>query len=220
MTDIETPMSVQLDRASIQDAVREASVRATIGGSGELTITEDVKNIQKRLPILTEKSNIDLSKFIMHLGDVDQPSLPPTIGPIQTGYITFNNGVPVGGYASIELHSDGTCLFSGHFHDSGAPSYNVEFVWVFVDSGGVAYTFSASGHMNGTFESGSRDYNWTNSTNSPDVRNNWAKLVAGYRWKWNAHVGWDVQAAVDAAVNALKAAGAVIGAVVAIVALV
>jgi hypothetical protein len=218
MTDTETPVSIQLDRSTIQDAVAQASVRATIGGSGELTTLDDVQHIQNRLPILKEKSNIDLSKYLQY---VQKPAaLPPTIGPIQTGYITFNNGVPVGGYASIELHQDGTCLFNGHFHDSGAPSYNVEFVWVFVDSGGVAYTFSASGHMAGTFQSGSRDYNWTTSTNSPDVRNNWAKLIAGYRWQWNAHVGWDVQAAIDSAVQALKAAGAVIGAVVAIVALV
>jgi hypothetical protein len=43
-------------------------------------------------------------------------------------------------------------------------------------------------------------------------------LCAGYTWRWSAYVNWDVQKAVDDVVNALKVAGTVIAAVVAVVA--
>jgi hypothetical protein len=46
-----------------------------------------------------------------------------------SGYITFNNGVPVGGYSHLTLYMDGTYMFTGHFHDSGATEYNMNLVW-------------------------------------------------------------------------------------------
>ncbi len=151
------------------------------------------------------------------------PPSPPqvtTLGPFTTNYIAFDNGVPVGGSASLALHSDGTYSFNGNFHDSGAPSYNVEFSWVIVGASGTAYSFTVSGHMAGTFESGSRDYGWTTSDKNSDIAIHWAELVSGYTWRWQAYVNWNVQSAVDSVVSALKAAGTIIAAVVAVVALV
>ncbi|GCE28868.1 hypothetical protein KDA_43520 [Dictyobacter alpinus] len=142
------------------------------------------------------------------------------LGPFNTNYIAFDNGVPVGGSASLTLHSDGTYSFNGSFHDSGAPSYNVEFSWVIVGAAGTAYSFTASGHMAGTFESGSRDCIWTQSNRNDDIALHWDELTSGYTWRWQAYVNWNVQSAVDSLVSALKAAGTVIATVVAVVAVV
>ena len=147
-----------------------------------------------------------------------QPTLPTQLGPFNSGTITFDNGVPVGGWMTLALFEDGTYSFSGHFHDSGAPSYDVDAVWVIVSSSGKAFTFEVKGHMNGTFESGSRDYDFAQNGQNDQLKDAWADLCAGYTWRWSAYVNWDVQAAVDDVVNALKVAGTVIGVVVAVVA--
>ena len=150
------------------------------------------------------------------------PPVPPQVtilGPFNTNYIAFPEGIPVGGSVSLTLHSDGTYSFNGSFHDSGAPSYNVEFSWVIVGSSGTAYSFTASGHMAGTFQSGSRDCLWTKSEQNNDIAVHWAELVNGYTWRWQAYVNWDVQAAVDSLVSALKTAGTIITTVIAVVAI-
>jgi hypothetical protein len=140
------------------------------------------------------------------------------LGAFQTGYITFDGGVPVGGWASLTLYQDGSYTFSGSFHDSGAPSYNDDFGWVVIDSAGTAYTFEHKGHMAGTFEAGSRDDSWTDTGRNDAIANGWAALCQGYTWRWDVYINWNIPAAVDAIVNALKTAGTVIAVVVAIVA--
>jgi hypothetical protein len=147
-----------------------------------------------------------------------QPTLPTQLGPFNSGTITFDNGVPVGGWMTLALFEDGTYSFSGHFHDSGAPSYDIDAVWVIVSSSGKAFTFEVKGTMYGTFDSGSRDYDFAQNGQNDQLKEAWADLCAGYTYRWSAYVNWDVQAAVDDVVNALKVAGTVIGVVVAVVA--
>jgi hypothetical protein len=147
------------------------------------------------------------------------PPVPTQIGPLQAS-LNFPGDTPVGGSASLALFQDGTYAFNGNFHDSGAPSYNLDFAWVIVSASGRAYSFTKQGHMAGTFESGSRDCLWTAQGTNADLAANWGDLTMGYHWRCTAGVNWDVQAAVDAVVNALKVAGTVISAVVAVVALV
>jgi hypothetical protein len=146
------------------------------------------------------------------------PPLPTQLGPFNSGTITFDNGVPVGGWMTLALFEDGTYSFSGHFHDSGFPSYDVDAVWVIVSSSGKAFTFEVKGEMYGTVDSGSRDYDFAQNGQNDQLKEAWADLCAGYTWRWSAYVNWDVQAAVNDVVNALKVAGTVIAAVVAVVA--
>lgn len=146
-----------------------------------------------------------------------KPQYPPQLGAFNTGYITFDGGCPVGGWATLTLYEDGSCTFSGSFHDSGAPSYNDDFGWVIVDAAGTAYTFSHQGHLAGTFEPGSRDDSWTTSGKNAAIANGWANLCKQWTYHWVAGVNWDVQAAINSAVTALKDVGTVVAAVVAIV---
>jgi hypothetical protein len=117
-----------------------------------------------------------------------------TYGPLDTGYITFDNGVPVGGYAQLTLHQDGSYLFGGHFHVSGAPSYNTAFAFVVWDARGTAYTFSHTGRVHGTLEPGSRDDDWVIRGTNPALAAGWADLWANGapRSQWNAKVDLDL----------------------------
>lgn len=147
------------------------------------------------------------------------PTPPPVtqLGPFNTGSIVFNGGVPVGGWAQLIVRSDGSYTFTGHYHDSGATSYNVQFAWAIADGNGRAYTFRANGHCAGTFESGSRDFDWNNSGTNPELAAHFGDLNAQYHWHWNASANWDIGALVDSVIAAVKAAGVVVSTIVAIV---
>ena len=93
--------------------------------------------------------------------------------------IVFGGGVPVGGNAHLTIRQDGSYTFSGHFHDSGATEYNVALVWAVKDSQNMVYTFQHTGHVSGTFESGSRDDNWTVDSRNDNVASHWANIAAG-----------------------------------------
>jgi hypothetical protein len=147
------------------------------------------------------------------------PPLPTQLGPFNTGVITFDNGVPVGGWMSLAIFQDGSYSFTGHFRDSGFPSYDVDGVWVIVSTSGKAFTFEVKGSTHGTLEAGSRNYDFAENGKNDAIREAWPDLCDGYHWRWSAYVNWNVQAAVDDVVSALKSAGAVIGAVVAVVAI-
>ena len=152
------------------------------------------------------------------------PPPPPapqvtTLGPFNTNYIAFPDGIAAGGSASLTLHSDGTYSFNGYFHDSGGASYNIEFSWVIVGALGTAYSFTASGHMAGTFESGSRDCIWTKPDRNDAIAAHWDELVQGYASRWQASIDWDVQAAINSLLSALKTAGTIITTVIAVVAI-
>lgn len=92
--------------------------------------------------------------------------------------IAFDNGVPVGGWSHLTIRQDGTYTFTGHFHDSGATEYNMTEAWAVKDSADKAYTFAHAGHVSGTFESGSRDDDWSVDGQNNAISQNWDKIVA------------------------------------------
>jgi hypothetical protein len=147
------------------------------------------------------------------------PQPPPLteLGPFNTGSIVFNGGVPVGGWSSLTLRSDGTFTFDGHYHVSGAPSYNVQLAWAIADGEGTVYTFVKNGHVAGTFESGSRDFDWHDSGTNAKLAAGFGNLANRYHWQWHAAANWDVSALLDSVIAAVKAAGFVVSTVVAIV---
>ena len=149
-------------------------------------------------------------------GQFSTPALPGQLD-WDSGYITFSNGVAVGGYSHLTLFVDGTYMFTGHFHDSGSAEYNMSLVWAVVNSQNNAYTFTTSGHVAGTFESGSRDYNWSNNAQNDLIKQNWASIVAGNYAVWQAKAGGDLTNLVNSIISAISAAEAVIEDVIEIV---
>jgi len=109
--------------------------------------------------------------------------------------IVFGGGVPVGGWANLTVYPDGSYNFSGHFHVSGATSYNVGIVMAISDptGAGTAFVFSDKGHVAGTFEPGSRDYDFNQSGNNPAIKNAWNNMMQhGYGWGWSSNASWDL----------------------------
>lgn len=93
--------------------------------------------------------------------------------------IEFREGIAAGGSAHLTFRQDGSYTFFGHFHDSGSIEYNVSMVWAVKDSQNYAYTIPHSAHINGTFESGSRDDDWRIDSHHDSIANNWVSLAAG-----------------------------------------
>jgi hypothetical protein len=148
-----------------------------------------------------------------------EPDLPDSLS-FTTGTISFSGGTPVGGWSNLNLYKNGKYEFSGHFHDSGAPSYDAGVGWVVVGIDGTAFSFVAKVHLNGTFEAGSRNGDWFQSGNNQQIADHWKDLTTSWHYRWQADVNWDYGIIIKQIEDGLKVAGTVIGAIVAVVALV
>jgi hypothetical protein len=122
--------------------------------------------------------------------------------------LTFDGGVPVGGFAHLSLFKSGNCRFTGHFHDSGGTEYNMAVVVTVKDSAGMLYTIPHQGHVSGTFQPGSRDDDWDISVQDDRVANRWSFLAAGSTAHLNKDAHGDL---VNLTNTAIGAAGLVIG---------
>ena len=139
---------------------------------------------------------------------------PPGNITLQSGPIVFDNGVPVGGWSNLTIQPDGSYVFEGHLHDSGFPSYNGAVVWAVKDNlTNTAYTFGSSGHMAGTIESGSRDWNWNVQETSAALQNGFDNFGDGWQWHMEAQVNADWNSVVSAALSAVGLVGTVVGVV-------
>ncbi|MGW2552958.1 hypothetical protein [Streptomyces sp. NPDC001635] len=114
--------------------------------------------------------------------------------------IRFSGGVPVGGWSTLTLHSNGTYNWSGHVRNSGAPGYNFSEACVVRFHTGETYIFDVRGTMGGVF-GGSRDFNWQKDGKLRTLPTVWDK-ASGYRascsWRSSLDVGGAIQSAKDA----------------------
>jgi hypothetical protein len=216
-----------------QHADFQASMQALAGGEQHFRLAAPPSNVSavrelKRRGIgeaITKERLDRASQFArvrerLEIPAPPRPPLPFQLGPWTTGPIVFGNGVPVGGNASLALFQDGTYAFNGHFHDSGASSYNIEFAWLVVSGSGRAFTFSFTGHTAGTFQAGSRDADWNQQGKCDNIAAFWGELSSDWSYRWNAGANWDVQAVVDGLIKAAETVGTIISSVEKVVALV
>lgn len=105
--------------------------------------------------------------------------------------INFDDGVPVGGHCHVTMWADGRTKFTGHFHDSGWPSYDMTLILEVTDADDNKYAFYKSGRLHGTPDLGSRNLDWDIKGTDPLVAANWDALVARHEWKCHAHAGSD-----------------------------
>jgi hypothetical protein len=135
-----------------------------------------------------------------------------TLGQLQfdCDHITFPDPTPVGGYMHLTIREDGSYTFTGHFRDSGFPSYDVALVYVVKDSQNHVYTFSTKGHMAGTLESGSRNYDWGDNGQNADIAKNWAALAKGSTGNGRARTSLDLGPIVNDIKQAIGAVSKVI----------
>jgi hypothetical protein len=191
----------ELFLATYLDLVRLGHARNMIGAGQSIFRVAGQFEVAREL--------IDLWRYVK---PQEPPPPPPQLDKIEldTGYITFGGGVPVGGYSHLSLFPDGAYSFTGHFHDSGWPSYDTSLVWAVGSASGSVFTFSHKGRVHGTGESGSRDDDWGDSGTNPAIAAAWADLSAGYSYQWRAGVNIDIGAIADSAVKAIGAVATVI----------
>jgi hypothetical protein len=125
---------------------------------------------------------------------------------INTGTISFANPIPVGGWGNLSLFPNGLTHTAGHFHDSGTPSYNVAIGFLVVSNDGIPIQLTRSGRMHGTFESGSRDFDWSDDPRSDALQTAWSHFASGYKWAWHAQVNLDFGALLDTLKQAVDTA--------------
>jgi hypothetical protein len=140
--------------------------------------------------------------------------LPPQLD-FDWNPIVFGGGVPVGGWSHLTLRQDGTYTFSGHFHDSGGLEYNMALVWGVKDSQNKLYTFEHRGHVSGTFESGSRDDDWSVDGQNDSIAQNWANIVAADFASGRADASGDLTNLVNELIGAVGLVLAVVAIVIA-----
>lgn len=139
-----------------------------------------------------------------------EPRLPrmDSIG-YTTGRIVMPNGVPVGGESQITVHKGGAYNFTGHFHNSGFPSYNLSFGWALRDSKGQVYVFVKEGRLHGTIEPGSRDLDWGESGTNPALGAGWSDLESGFDIAYHYDVDVDWTIFIKPLIDAVAAAGSI-----------
>ncbi|MEI1376575.1 hypothetical protein PQG02_18960 [Nostoc sp. UHCC 0926] len=176
-------------------------------------------SIIKSFELLNTRSYHDISRIPNDLlapspsAPLPHPPPDPLLPNIEldTGTISFNNGVPVGGHAHLSLFADGAYSFTGNFHDSGATSYDTSLVFALKDNvHGSVFTFSHTGRTHGTFEAGSRDDNWGVSGTNPALAAAWGGISSSYSSSWNAGANLDLGGILDGAIKAVGLAGAVV----------
>jgi hypothetical protein len=149
-----------------------------------------------------------------HWDVVDLGPLPTSI-TFDDNSIVFPTGTPVGGFTHLTLRQDGSYTFSGHFHDSGADEFNVGLVAAVKDLQNRAYTFQTSGHVAGTFEPGSRDFDWNISDRNDTIARNWSDLAIGAKFAREAQASPDFVNLTNSVIGAL---GLVVGVVAIVIA--
>lgn len=139
----------------------------------------------------------------------------PSVLDFNFSPIVFGSGVAAGGNAHLTIRQDGTFTFSGHFHDSGSLEFNTALAWAVKDAQNQVYTFQHAGHIAGTFESGSRDDNWTIDSRNDQIAENWASLGASAIGTARAAVDADLVNLTNALIGAAGLVTGVIGIVAA-----
>jgi hypothetical protein len=160
------------------DAARENTASTSVGAARENTASTSAdaarENQVERLP-----PGGDLAARAM------APSPPASLQA--SAPLTFDEDIAVDGWTSLTLYPNGAYNFSGHLHASGEFGYNVGVVWVATTrDGNPAFTFSERGRVHGTFEPGSRDFDFNQSGVNPAIAAAWPELSRGWRWSQRA----------------------------------
>ena len=131
-------------------------------------------------------------------------------GTTFNGKITSGGLAALGGWANITVCGDGTTVWEGHAHNSGADGYDFGVSAFLTDRRGHAVAFSHFGHVGGTFTPGSRDHNWNQVNPRNDIVAKYYDGFAAGEAKFNTQYSSDIGSALETALGVV--AGWVVGA--------
>lgn len=123
---------------------------------------------------------------------------------------TFPDGVAAGGWSQVTVFSNGNVQFSGHMHDSGAAEYDYSVACLLVDADNYGYSMGHTGKIAGTFESGSRDDDWNESTTNGLISQGWRPLMARASLHTDAQVNIDLGGLLNSVIAGVGAIAGVI----------
>jgi hypothetical protein len=128
-------------------------------------------------------SNMNLVLAALGVDPVFPPSLPlPDQVDFDFPNITFNNGIPVGGFMHLTLFRTGDYLFTGHLHNSsGFVDFDLSAMVGVIDSAKQLFTFPpVGGHVAGKDLPGPSDFNWGDDPRrNPLIAQHWPTLAVG-----------------------------------------
>jgi hypothetical protein len=139
---------------------------------------------------------------------------------IQIQFNTNINGPANGNIAgaiTLTMSSDGLYSFSGKMNNSNWFPYDMTAGLVVVSSKGTALTFSATGTIDAALPWDNNNWTWNNTGNNSTIQSIWADLEAGYTWYYDVSASLDLGSLMNGILNAIKAAGTVVQAIVAVV---
>lgn len=100
----------------------------------------------------------------------------------QSQQVLTPSGTALGGTMTMTLKSNGDFTAQFHMHDSGATGYSFQVHALWTTPGGITVAAAHSGSVGGTFTSGSRDDDHTDTGNNPLIRMHWADVQQGRLW--------------------------------------
>jgi hypothetical protein len=123
-------------------------------------------------------------------------------GPFEFNAPIVSGGLAaLGGWMKVTINPDGSVRWQGHAHDSGADGYDFGVSAVVRAPSGRAVAVAHSGHVGGTFTSGSRDHDWdVTQPPNPVLAANIADF-AGARIEPNIEYSSDIGSALEKAVS-------------------
>jgi hypothetical protein len=163
-----------------QELVRVQGTEKVVFGGGKRRFNPD---LAKQSPLMVQLGS-----------EVAQGGVPPALAAtsvgritLNTGSITFDDGVPVGGWANFGIFPDGSWNFSGHFHDSGFVGFNATIV-VGITLADTMFYFPKQAAVGGTISSTPRDFDWNDSSPQPNLAlaNAMRAQTTDYQWSWYA----------------------------------
>src|SRR5207245_8602574 len=98
------------------DRPHGTDVRTEHPMTAQYPITQDLLAEQAE-----EAARLAQIQQIASASQVTGPQSPPNAAPLpridlDTGYIAFHGGVPVGGFSHLTVYADGSYAYTGHFH--------------------------------------------------------------------------------------------------------
>ena len=124
------------------------------------------------------------------------------------------------GNANLIIQQSGYFIFTGHFHDSGIPPYDVALVLAISTATGQVLTWTKSLSLGGTLavvtDGTSRDVDWTISGTNAQITLLWDQLQ-GATLTWKADVNLDLASVVSDVITTVKTLIPVVSTIISVV---